>query len=188
VASIGEGGGGLGGVRGGRIGWLEFSGALRHPHHCALATAPTVLRQLAQHLFRASASSSPALVIVRGIKECTDDACFDALLSPLERYVDPNLRQPILGSVGSVRASVAAFVLVASHLDLERCEEIQHLTPVALQVRANAARRAFPPAPPLAPLASPCSTRLPVCRPCAAPRLRSAYSRPHGPAPCGQPI
>jgi hypothetical protein len=73
-------------------------------------------------------------VIVRGVESITDDFSFDALLSPLERLVDPSLRQPILGSEGPVRATVAAFVLVASHLSVERCEELRLLRPVQLQV------------------------------------------------------
>jgi len=92
-------------------------------------------RRLAEHLSHASAAESAALVIVRGVETCTDDVCFDALLSPLERFVDPSLRQPIIGPAGPVRASVAAFVLVASYLSVERCEELRRLPTVALQVR-----------------------------------------------------
>mmetsp|Transcript_27117 Transcript_27117/g.82178 ORF Transcript_27117/g.82178 Transcript_27117/m.82178 type:complete len:521 (+) Transcript_27117:79-1641(+) len=93
------------------------------------------ITRLERHLVRMSDASLPALVIVRDLEKCVNDSCFDSLLGTLERFIDPNVRQPILTASGVVRANLAAFVLTASHLTADECAELQGLGVAEMQAQ-----------------------------------------------------
>uniref|UniRef100_A0A6V2T5E9 Uncharacterized protein n=2 Tax=Emiliania huxleyi TaxID=2903 RepID=A0A6V2T5E9_EMIHU len=95
-------------------------------------------QRLERHLAAATAARAPSLVLLRGAERCDSDRCFDAALGILERFVDPNERQPVLTKEGAVRAALAAIVVVAAPLSAERCASLRLMASRELRLQAAA--------------------------------------------------
>ena len=118
---------------------------------CARASvAPACPARIEAFLAAATAARAPALVALTSLHAVTSDALYDATLGAVEKFVDPNERQPVLTAHGEVRASHAAFLLGAAALSAEECAELtqtfrkEKLRPAAPSALAVAVEATWP--------------------------------------------
>jgi hypothetical protein len=109
---------------------------LRPARDCS-GGARVCIQRIEEYLAAASAAKQRGLVVVENVEECTSDAMYDAVLSPIERFLDET-NEVVVTAAGEIRKAFAAFILVAPKLTSARCAAIEgEATGATTELRAE---------------------------------------------------